>query len=61
MSIERSLGEVGGTIEKERDELIGPSLGKELRDKAILAFLIAIGAQMIYLAVRFRWTSPRQP
>jgi SecD/SecF fusion protein len=56
VSIERSLGEIGGTVQKERDELIGPSLGKELRDKAILAFVIAIGAQMIYLAVRFRWT-----
>jgi SecD/SecF fusion protein len=56
VSIERSLGDIGGTVQKERDELIGPSLGKELRDKAILAFVIAIGAQMIYLAVRFRWT-----
>jgi SecD/SecF fusion protein len=56
VDIERSLGEIGGTVQKERDELIGPSLGKELRDKAILAFVIAIGAQMIYLAVRFRWT-----
>jgi SecD/SecF fusion protein len=54
--IERSLGEIGGTVQKERDELIGPSLGKELRDKAILAFVIAIAAQMIYLALRFRWT-----
>ena len=41
---------------KERDELIGPTLGKELRDKALIAFVIAIGAQMVYLALRFRWT-----
>jgi SecD/SecF fusion protein len=54
--IEEAMAEVGGTVEKERDELIGPSLGKELRDKALIAFAIAIAAQMIYLAWRFRWT-----
>src|SRR5699024_3779427 len=45
-----------GHDEKVSDELIGPSLGEELRNKALLAFAIAIGAQMLYLAWRFRWT-----
>ncbi len=54
--IEEALAGVAGSVEKERDELIGPSLGKELRDKALIAFAIAIAAQMIYLAWRFRWT-----
>lgn len=54
--IEEALAGVAGDVEKERDELIGPSLGKELRDKALIAFGIAIAAQMIYLAWRFRWT-----
>ncbi|WP_254052095.1 protein translocase subunit SecD [Aeromicrobium sp. A1-2] len=54
--IETALAGVAGDVEKERDELIGPSLGKELRDKALIAFAIAIAAQMIYLAWRFRWT-----
>ncbi|MCW2839553.1 MAG: protein translocase subunit SecD [Aeromicrobium sp.] len=54
--IEEALTAVAGTVEKERDELIGPSLGKELRDKALIAFAIAIAAQMLYLAWRFRWT-----
>ncbi|MCW2748689.1 MAG: protein translocase subunit SecD [Nocardioidaceae bacterium] len=54
--IEVALGSVGGEIEKQRDELIGPSLGDELRNKAMIAFLIAVGAQMLYLAWRFRWT-----
>ena len=54
--IEESLAGVAGNVEKERDELVGPSLGKELRDKALIAFGIAIAAQMIYLAWRFRWT-----
>ncbi len=54
--IEAALAERGGDVTKVRDELIGPSLGEELRNKAILALLIALGAQMLYLALRFRWT-----
>jgi SecD/SecF fusion protein len=54
--VEEALAGVAGSVEKERDELIGPSLGKELRDKALIAFAIAIAAQMLYLAWRFRWT-----
>ncbi|MGQ0630901.1 MAG: protein translocase subunit SecD [Sporichthyaceae bacterium] len=56
LDIRAALGEVGGEVTKLRDELIGPSLGKELRDKAIIALIIALIAQMIYLAIRFRWT-----
>lgn len=55
-AIEEALGSVAGEITKERDELIGPSLGEELRNKALIAFAIAIAAQMLYLAWRFRWT-----
>ncbi|MEJ7634343.1 protein translocase subunit SecD [Aeromicrobium sp.] len=54
--IEQALAGVAGDVEKERDELVGPSLGDELRDKALIAFAIAIAAQMLYLAWRFRWT-----
>jgi SecD/SecF fusion protein len=54
--IEEALGEAAGGVTKERDELIGPTLGEELRNKALIAFAIAVGAQMLYLAVRFRWT-----
>ncbi|MCW2608836.1 MAG: SecD/SecF fusion protein [Actinomycetota bacterium] len=46
----------GGPVSKERDELIGPSLGDELRTKALIALGIALAAQLAYLAVRFRWT-----
>jgi SecD/SecF fusion protein len=46
----------GGEVTKQRDELIGPSLGDELRRKALLALAIALAVQMLYLAVRFRWT-----
>ncbi len=45
----------GGTVERLRDEKIGPSLGDELRRKALVALAIALAAQLAYLAVRFRW------
>ena len=54
--IEQALEEVGGQVTKEDDQQIGPSLGEELRDKALLAFGIALLAQMLYLAIRFKWT-----
>jgi SecD/SecF fusion protein len=56
LKIEDALGSVGGTVSKQTDELIGPSLGDELRTKALIALGAAIIAQMLYLAVRFRWT-----
>ena len=46
----------GGDVEKQRDELIGPSLGDELRQKALIALGVALLAQLAYLAIRFRWT-----
>jgi SecD/SecF fusion protein len=55
-TIQESLAHTTESVTKERDELIGPTMGKELRNKALVAFVIAIGAQMVYLALRFRWT-----
>lgn len=54
--IKTALAEPGGTVTVERDELIGPSLGAELRQKALVALGVAVAAQLIYLSVRFRWT-----
>jgi SecD/SecF fusion protein len=54
--VRAALAEQGGDVTKVRDELIGPSLGDELREKALLALGIALVAQLLYLAVRFRWT-----
>jgi SecD/SecF fusion protein len=54
--IERSLSEAGGATAKIRDEFIGPSLGDELKRKALIALGLALAAQMVYLAIRFRWT-----
>ncbi|MFF5654327.1 protein translocase subunit SecD [Streptomyces collinus] len=50
-----TLREVAGPADKVRDELIGPSLGKELRQGALIALAVALGAQFVYLAARFRW------
>ncbi|CAN5883297.1 protein translocase subunit SecD [soil metagenome] len=46
---------LGGTAEKVRDEFIGPSIGNELRRKALIALGLALLAQLGYLAIRFRW------
>jgi SecD/SecF fusion protein len=43
-------------LEQRRDELIGPSLGEELRRNALIALGVALTAQLAYLAFRFRWT-----
>ncbi|RSS75988.1 protein translocase subunit SecD [Streptomyces sp. WAC06128] len=53
-TVTRTIGELGGDTEKLRDELIGPSLGEELRKDALLALGLALAAQLLYLAVRFR-------
>ena len=53
--IRAELSKVGGDVSEIRDELIGPSLGDELRLKALIALGVALLAQMIYLAIRFRW------
>jgi SecD/SecF fusion protein len=56
VEIRDAIGEVAGDATTERDELIGPSLGSELRQKALIAFGIALLFQLLYLAVRFKWT-----
>ena len=56
VEIQNSLEEDGGQVRVVQDNFIGPSLGDELRDKALLALGVALIAQMIYLAIRFRWT-----
>lgn len=55
-TIKSALEKPGGDVTVERDEMIGPSLGDELRVKALIALGIAVAAQLLYLSVRFRWT-----
>lgn len=47
---------VSGSATEVRDEFVGPTIGDELRRKAIIALAIGLGAQLLYLAIRFRWT-----
>jgi SecD/SecF fusion protein len=54
--IEQALEAAAGTTTQVRDEFIGPSLGEELKRKALIALAVALAAQMLYLAIRFRWT-----
>ncbi|GGO61363.1 protein translocase subunit SecD [Nonomuraea cavernae] len=56
VAIEKALDTEVGEVNKQRDELIGPSLGEELRRNALIALGVALAAQLLYLAVRFRWT-----
>ncbi|MFI2641471.1 protein translocase subunit SecD [Streptomyces sp. NPDC018610] len=54
-AVTRTVDALGGGAEKVRDELIGPSLGEELRRGALISLGVALGAQLLYLAARFRW------
>ncbi|WP_327112655.1 protein translocase subunit SecD [Streptomyces sp. NBC_01341] len=55
-ALRSALAEEGGETTKVRDELIGPSLGDELRRHALIALGVAVFVQLAYLAARFRWT-----
>ncbi|HKQ00526.1 MAG TPA: protein translocase subunit SecF, partial [Actinomycetes bacterium] len=54
--VQRAVAQVGGEATELRDEFIGPTIGAELRRKALIALGIALVVQLGYLAVRFRWT-----
>lgn len=55
-AVEAAVARLGGSAEELRDEFIGPSIGDELRRRALLAVALGLGLQLLYLAVRFRWT-----
>ncbi|MFV2196525.1 protein translocase subunit SecD [Nocardiopsis sp. LOL_012] len=55
-AVEDALAAKTGGVELVSDELIGPSMGDELRNKAMIALGAALGLQLIYLAWRFRWS-----
>jgi SecD/SecF fusion protein len=54
-SITDTIDTLTTDADKLRDEAIGPSLGKELRHGALIALGVALAAQLLYLAARFRW------
>jgi len=50
------LGEIS-KIEEKRFESIGPTIGKELRQKTIILVVISLAALLFYIAVAFRKSS----
>jgi preprotein translocase subunit SecF len=46
-----------GTFNFRSDEIVGPRAGSELRRRALLATMSALGGMLIYIAFRFQWIS----
>jgi len=44
-----------GTFNLRSVEMVGPRAGEELRQRALLATLCALGGMLIYIAFRFQW------
>jgi SecD/SecF fusion protein len=55
-AIEDTMADLGGEVTVVRDQFVGPTLGREIRNRALIALGLALLAQMIYLTFRFRWT-----
>ena len=55
-AVTAAVEDLGGSATIARDEFVGPSIGDELRRQAAIALGIGLGAQLLYLAFRFRWT-----
>jgi SecD/SecF fusion protein len=55
-ALTEAIGSLGDGAEMVRSEFVGPTLGSELRNRALIALGLALLVQLIYLAFRFRWT-----
>lgn len=55
--VQATLGEEFGASAFRilRTEGVGPKVGAELQQKALLAILLSLGATLVYLAYRFEW------
>lgn len=51
----RVLRKGGGDMQLRRVEFVGPQVGEELTEQGGLAMLIALGAILIYVSLRFQW------
>ncbi len=54
--IDQAVRAAAGPAERRRAEFIGPTIGAELRRRALVALAVALAAQLAYMALRFRWT-----
>ena len=52
-ALEAAYGTTG--FEVSRGEMVGPKVGSELRQRAIIAILMSFAATLVYLAFRFEW------
>ena len=55
VEVEEALREVFPSTEMLRTQMVGPTIGQELRTKALLALLIASVAIVLYISVRFEF------
>lgn len=53
-NIEQALTSTGNKFEIEQTSFIGPTVGQDLAKKALLAFVLALGAMIMYVAFRFQ-------
>ncbi|WP_456403897.1 protein translocase subunit SecF [Hydrogenimonas sp.] len=51
----RKLLQSTGKFEVRRVDMVGPKVGNELREKGIMALLLAIAGILIYVSFRFEW------
>ena len=45
----------GVTMELRRNETVGPKVGKDLRQKALMAILTSLGAILLYVGIRYEF------
>jgi len=51
----KGLSQKIGSMKLLRNDKVGPTIGKELRNKAILSVLIAFALMLVYIAIRFEF------
>ena len=51
----RTLLQATGKFEVRRVDMVGPKIGNELRNKGLMAMLLAITGILIYVSFRFEW------
>lgn len=53
--VKAALAELGDEIEYRSVEVVGPTVSGELVEDSVIAVLLAIGAVLIYIWIRFEW------
>jgi len=53
-AVERAFAQQYGGAEVLRAERVGPTIGRELRQKAIQAVILGLLLQVVYISIRFR-------